>query len=210
MHEPVSCSVLACLTHPSHRAQHIQVSSRHYTNIVRCNGHDDGGVRTVEALDLVEALARQHDCCCCGAPTSGRCFGYIQAHIEESGPGRVSSHLSGRHYGVQNARDLESMSVVQVDKGILPAIADLDVPLVMESRLKKLIKAIQEAARVSWDYKREEAMRGENVPLPSDELMRLEILFFSINELRIPVDENTDESVGTRSKRQLSDTASGS
>ena len=39
---------------------------------------------------------------------------------------------------VMTLEDLEIVSEVQVDEKIIPAIADLDVPLVMGSRLKKL------------------------------------------------------------------------
>ena len=79
--------------------------------------------------------------------------------------------------GCRTLEDLENVSEVQVDEKIIPAIADLDVPLVMGSRLKKLIKAIQEAAKVSWDRKRKGAVEDEDVPLPSEELKRLEASF---------------------------------
>ena len=105
--------------------------------------------------------------------------------------------------GCRTLEDLENVSEVQVDERIIPAIADLDVPLVMGSRLKKLIKAVQEAAKASWDYKREEAMEGEDVPLPSEELKRFETLLFDRYKPRIPVDEDADESVVSRLKRQL-------
>ena len=52
---------------------------------------------------------------------------------------------------VMTLEDLENVSEVQVDEEIIPAIADLGVPLVMGSRLAKLIKATQKAARASWD-----------------------------------------------------------
>ena len=64
------------------------------------------------------------------------------------------------------------MSEAQVDDKIIPAIADLDIPLVMSSRLKKLIKAIREAAKVSWDRKRKGTVEDEDVPVPSEELKR--------------------------------------
>ena len=43
--------------------------------------------------------------------------------------------------------DPENVSEAQVDKKIIPAITDLDVPLVINSRLKKLTKAIQRQRR---------------------------------------------------------------
>ena len=61
------------------------------------------------------------------------------------------------------------MSKVQVYEKIVPAIADLEVTLVMDSRLKKLIKSRREAAEVSWDPKRKETVEDEDVPLPSEE-----------------------------------------
>ena len=105
--------------------------------------------------------------------------------------------------GCRTLEDLENVSEIQVDERIIPAIADLDAPLVMGSRLKKLIKAIQEAAKISWDYNREEAMEDENVPLASEELKRLEILFFNRYKMRVPADEDANESVVSRLKRQL-------
>ena len=44
---------------------------------------------------------------------------------------------------------------VQLNERIIPSIAELDIPLVMGSRPKKLNRAIQEAARVSCDRMRE-------------------------------------------------------
>ena len=105
--------------------------------------------------------------------------------------------------GCRTLEDLENVSELQVDEKIIPAIADLDIPLVMSSRLKKLIKTIQEASKVSWGYEQEEALEDEDVPLPSEELKRLETLFFGRYKLRIPVDEDADESVVSRLKHQL-------
>ena len=51
--------------------------------------------------------------------------------------------------GCRTLEDLENVSELQVDEKIIPAIADLDTPLVMSSRLKKLIKTIQEVSKVS-------------------------------------------------------------
>ena len=42
--------------------------------------------------------------------------------------------------GYRTLEDLKNMSEVQVDEKIIPAIADLEVTLVMGSRLRKLIK----------------------------------------------------------------------
>ena len=65
--------------------------------------------------------------------------------------------------GCRTLEDLENTSEVQADERIIPAITDSDVPVVMGSRLKEPIKAIQETARVSWDRKRERAMENEMV-----------------------------------------------
>ena len=46
--------------------------------------------------------------------------------------------------GCRTLEDLENVTELQVDERIIPAIKDLDTPLVMVSRLKKLIKTIQE------------------------------------------------------------------
>ena len=75
--------------------------------------------------------------------------------------------------GYRTLEDLENVSEAQVDEKIIPAITDLDVPLVISSRLKKLIKAIREAAKVSWDRKRKGTVEDEDVPLPSEELKRV-------------------------------------
>ena len=42
--------------------------------------------------------------------------------------------------GYRTLNDLEDVSELQVDERIIPAIADLDSPLVMGSRLKRLIR----------------------------------------------------------------------
>ena len=99
--------------------------------------------------------------------------------------------------------DLENVSEAQVDEKIIPAITDLDVPLVTSSRLKKLIKAIREAAKVSWDRKRKGTVEDEDVPLPSEELKRSGSLFFSRYKLRFSADEDAGETVVSRLKRQL-------
>ena len=72
--------------------------------------------------------------------------------------------------------DPENVSEAQVDKKIIPAITDLDVPLVINSRLKKLTRAIQEAEKVSWES-RNGTVEDEDVPLPSGELKRSGSLF---------------------------------
>ena len=105
--------------------------------------------------------------------------------------------------GCRTLEDLENVSEAQVDEKIIPAITDLDVPLVISSRLKKLIKAIREAAKVSWDRKRKGTVEDEDVPLPSDELKRSGSLFFSRYKLRFSADEDAGETVVSRLKRQL-------
>ena len=105
--------------------------------------------------------------------------------------------------GYRTLEDLKNVSEVQVDEKIIPAIADLDIPLVMSSRLKKLSKSIREAAKVSWDLRREGAVEDEDAPLPSEELKRSGALFFSRYKLRFSADEDTGETVVSRLKRQL-------
>ena len=68
-------------------------------------------------------------------------------------------------HGAQNTQDLETLS--EVDEKIIPAIAELEDPLVMSSRLKKLM-ARREAAKGSWEPKQKKAVEEENVPLPSE------------------------------------------
>ena len=97
----------------------------------------------------------------------------------------------------------ESVAEVQVDEGIIPVIADLDVPLVMGSRPKKLIKATQETAMVSWDRKRKGSVEDEDVPLPSERVKSLEALLLCRYNLRIPAGEDAGETAVNRSKRQL-------
>ena len=63
---------------------------------------------------------------------------------------------------------------MHADEKIILAIANLDVPLIMGSRLKKLIKAIQEAAKSYWLEVRRSG-GDDNVLLPSEELKRLEV-----------------------------------
>ena len=95
--------------------------------------------------------------------------------------------------GCRRLEDLENVSEMQVDEKIIPAVKDLDVPLVMGSRLKKLIKSIQEAAKVSWKRKRKGTVEEENVPLPSEELKRSGSLFFSRYKLRSPQMKTQEE-----------------
>ena len=71
--------------------------------------------------------------------------------------------------GHRTFEDLKNMSEVQLNEKIIPTIADLEVTLVMGSRLKKLIKLRRESAEVSWDPKRKEAVEDEDVPSPSEE-----------------------------------------
>ena len=97
----------------------------------------------------------------------------------------------------------ESASEAQVDEDIMPAIADLDVPLVMGRRPKKLIKATQETAMVSWDRKRKGSVENEMFPPPSEEAKRLEALLFCRYNLRMPADEDAGETAVNRLKRQL-------
>ena len=71
--------------------------------------------------------------------------------------------------GHRTFEDLKNMSEVQLNEKIIPTIADLEVTLVMGSRLKKLIKSRRESAEVAWDPKRKETVEDEDVPSPLEE-----------------------------------------
>ena len=78
--------------------------------------------------------------------------------------------------GCKTCEDLGNTSEMQADERIIPDITGLDVPLVMGSRLREPIKAIQGTAKVSWDREREGAVEDEDVPPTAEKLKRLEIL----------------------------------
>ena len=71
--------------------------------------------------------------------------------------------------GHRTLKDLEDMSKVQLNEKIIPAIADIEVTLVMGSRLKTLIKSRRKSAEVSWDPRRKETVEDKDVPSPSEE-----------------------------------------
>ena len=79
--------------------------------------------------------------------------------------------------GCRILEDLEIVSKKQVDEKIIPAIVDLDVPLVTSSRLRKAIKAIREGASVASERNRGVTVEDQNVPLPSEELKRSDLSF---------------------------------
>ena len=95
------------------------------------------------------------------------------------------------------------MSKTQVDEKIIPAIVDLDVPLVTSSRLRKAIKAIREGARVASERNRRVTVEDQNVPLPPEELKRSGSLLFSSSKLRLSADEDAGETVVRRLRCQL-------
>ena len=99
-------------------------------------------------------------------------------------------------------KDREKPSEAQVDDRVIPAITDLNIPSVMSSRLKELIKAIREAAKVSWDLKRKGTVEDEDAPLPS-ESKRLGSLLFRRYKPRSSANADAGETVVSRSKRQL-------
>ena len=105
--------------------------------------------------------------------------------------------------GCRTLEGLENVSEAQVDEESIPAIADLGVPLVTSSRLKKLFKAIREGARVSWGRDRRGTVEDENVPLSSVELKRSRSLFFSRYKPRFSANEDAGETVVKRLRRQL-------
>ena len=69
--------------------------------------------------------------------------------------------------------------------------------------MKKLIKAIQKAARVSWDRKRKGAVEDEVSPIAIGRMKRLESLLFNRYKLCISAEEDAGETVVSRLKRQL-------
>ena len=103
-----------------------------------------------------------------------------------------ASSLVASTMGYKTLKDLGIASEVQADERTISDITDLDVPLVMGSRLKEPIKTIQEAAKVSWDREREGAVEDEDFPRTAEELKRLEILFFRGHRPRILVDKGVD------------------
>ena len=96
----------------------------------------------------------------------------------------------------------EDPSGAQGDNKIIPAITDLNISSAMSSRMKKLIKAIREAAKVSWDLKRRGTVEDEDAPLPS-ESKRLGSLLFRRHKPRSSANADAGETVVSRSKRQL-------
>ena len=76
---------------------------------------------------------------------------------------------------------------------IIPAITDLSIPSVVSSRVKELIKAIREAAKVSLDLKQKGTVGDVVVPLPSGKLKRLETLLFNRYKLRFSADKTQEE-----------------
>ena len=104
---------------------------------------------------------------------------------------RASSRAAST-MGYKTLKDLGIASEVQADERTISDITDLDVPLVMGSRLKEPIKTIQEAAKVSWDREREGAVEDDGFPRTAEEMKRLEILFFRGHRPRIHVDKGVD------------------
>ena len=116
---------------------------------------------------------------------------------------RVSTLVASTS-GYRTLEDLGNTAELQAGERIIPNIADLDVPLVMGNRLREpIIKAIQEAAKVSWDLKLKGWVEDEYVPWPARELERLESFCCNRYKLRIPADEDTSETVANRLERQL-------
>ena len=97
----------------------------------------------------------------------------------------------------------ENPSEAQGDDKIIPAIANSSISSAMSDRMKVLIKAIQKAARVSWDLERKGTVESEDVPLPSEESRRLESLVLSRHKQRSAADKDADDTVVSRSKHQL-------
>ena len=146
----------------------------------------------VKSLDLSESLVDEREA-----------LATYRRLAEEAGLSEKIATLLVNNMGCRTLEDLENLSEAQVEDKIIPAITDLDTPLVMGSRLKKLIKAIRKAAEVSWERKRKITAEDEDVPLPSEELRRVESLPSSKYKLRFSTDEDARETVVSRLKRQL-------
>ena len=144
-----------------------------------CNGRDDGSV-THEVLNQKGTSV---------AATCWQLLIALQPPRDEWFP-----------MGHRTLKDLDTLS--EVDEKIIPAIAELEDPLVMSSRLKKLM-ARREAAKGSWEPKQKKAVEEGNVPLPSEEPKRSGALFFSKYKLRFSADEDTGETVASRLKRHF-------
>ena len=105
--------------------------------------------------------------------------------------------------GCRGLEDLEKITEEQVDKQIIPAIADLDQGILQASRLKKLIAAVVQASAMSWDRKKRGATEDEDTPLSSQELRRLEGMFWARYRIRVAAEEDAGETVVSRLKRAL-------
>ena len=116
----------------------------------------------------------------CKSPTEG-------ASLDLRASSRAASTM-----GYKTLKDLGIAPEVQADEGIIAGITEVDVPVVMGSRLKEPIKTIQEAAKVSWDREREGAVEDDGFPRTAEEMKRLEILFFRGHRPRILVDKGGD------------------
>ena len=105
--------------------------------------------------------------------------------------------------GCRILEDLEKISESAVDDKLIPAIENLQQPILQASRLKKLIAAVVQASALSWDKKKRGIVEDEDTPLPAPELRRLEALFWARHKIRIAAEEDAGETVVSRLKRQL-------
>ena len=105
--------------------------------------------------------------------------------------------------GCRGLEDLEKITEEQVDKQIIPAIADLDQGILQASRLKKLIAAVVQASAMNWDRKKRGATEDEDTPLSSQELRRLEGMFWARYRIRVAAEEDAGETVVSRLKHAL-------
>ena len=118
----------------------------------------------------------------------GRCCG-IQNLAERASLDLKAATLVASTSGCMTLGDFGNTSEVQTGERTIHEIIDLDVPFVMGNRLREpIIKAIQEAAEVSWERKQKGSVEGEDFPLPSEELRY---------KMRIPADEDAGETVVT-------------
>ena len=160
---------------------------------------------TVESLDSVKALVDEEDALVTYRRLADEAGfdGKIPTFLVSTLGCRMLIILIMTLVVMMTLEDLDTVSEVQVDEQSIHSIADLDMPLVMGDRPKELSKAIQEKAKDSWDRKRRGSVEDKDVPLPSEEMKRLEALLLCKYSLRIPADEDAGETVASRLKRQL-------
>ena len=127
---------------------------------------------------------------------------YQEACTKVGLDGKVAEFLV-KTVGCRELADLEKITEEQVDKQIVPNITELGQPILQASRLKKLIAAVVQASAISWDRKKRGAAEDEDTPLSSQELRRLEGMFWARYHISVAAEEDAGETVVSRLKRAL-------